>query len=159
MENKNAPINIVIVSLYDKFSQSVASNLATKLDMFMVDCHEMIVYDLIDPKDVLDKCGIEYFKKREKGVVKNCAEYYDTVISIKYDLLNEYHQLFENSLIVYIKLPQDKIKQVPNSISYENRDEKLKKIAKNNVVELEKRSTSIATEKIIKMIGEYYENC
>ena len=87
MEKINAPINIVVVALSEKFSKAIASSLANRLDMFMVDCHEMIVYDLIDPKDVLDRCGIEYFKKRERSVVRNCAEFYNTVVSINYELL------------------------------------------------------------------------
>ena len=109
MENINAPINIVVVALSEKFSKMIASSLAKKLDMFIVDCHEMIVYDLVNPKDVIEKCGIEYFKKREQGVVRNCAEFHDTVISINYELLKEYQNLFTNSIIFYVKLPKDKI--------------------------------------------------
>ncbi len=157
MDNKE-PINIVVVALNDKFSKGIASSLATKLDMFMVDCHEMIVYDLINPKDVLDKCGVEYFKKRERGVIRNCAEYYNTIISINYDLLKEYQELFSNSLIFYIKLPKDKINQAPNFVNYKNRDETLIKISNKNVVELDKRSSLKAVEKIMEKLGEFYEN-
>ena len=153
------PINIVVVALSEKFSRVVASSLAKKLDMFMVDCHEMIVYDLIDPKDVVDKCGIEYFKKREKSVVRNCSEYFNTVISINYELLKEYQNLFNNSLIFYVKLPQDKVEQVPSFVSYENRDKALEKMSNENVVELDKRSSLQAVEKIFTKLGEFYEDC
>ena len=159
MGNISTPINIAIVSLNDKFSKTIASSLASELDMFMVDCHEMIVYDLINPKDVLDKCGIEYFKKREKGVVRNCAEFYNTIISINFDLIKEYQSLFVNTLIIYLKLPKEKIKQVPNSISYENRDETLMNIVNNKVVELDKRSSTQAVKKIMERLGDFYENC
>lgn len=159
MEKPSTPINIVIVALSEKFSKSIASSLADKLDMFMVDCHEMIVYDLINPKDVIEKCGIEYFKKRERGVVRNCLEFYNTVISINYELLKEYQDFLVNSLVFYIKLPKDKIEQVPSFISYENRDENLKKISHENMVILDKKSTVHAVEKILEKIGEIYENC
>lgn len=159
MEKINAPINIVVVALSEKFSKAIASSLANRLDMFMVDCHEMIVYDLIDPKDVLDRCGIEYFKKRERSVVRNCAEFYNTVVSINYELLKEYQNLFTSSLVFYVKLPKDKIEQIPSFVSYENRDENLTKISNENVIELNKRSPLQAVEKIINKLGEYYENC
>ena len=157
MENIT-PINIVVVALSEKFSKTIASSLSDKLDMFMVDCHDMITYDLIDPKEVLDKCGIEYFKKRERSVVRNCAEFFNTVVSINYELLKEYQELFTNSLIFYVKLPKDKIEQVPSFISYENRDDNLKKISKENMIDLDKRSITQAVSKILNKLGEYYEN-
>jgi len=159
MDNENGPINIVIVALNEKFSKAIASSLSEKLDMFMVDCHEMIVYDLIDPKDVLDKCGIEYFKKREKSVVRNCAEFYNTVVSISYELLKEYQDLFKNSLVFYVKLPKDKVLQAPSIVDFENRDDQLDKISNGNIIKLDKRSTVQAVEKIMIRIGEIYENC
>ncbi len=158
MDN-NTPINIAIVSLSDKFSKTVASSLATKLDMFMVDCHEMIVYDLIDPKDVLQKCGVEYFKKRERGAIKNCAGFYNTVISVTYDIMKEYYELFSNSLIIYVKLPQERVSQAPNKLSYEHRDKTLATISGGRVIDLDKRSSLQAVEKIISKLGDFYENC
>lgn len=155
---KQSAINIVVVSLSDKFTKAVASSLSTKLDMFMVDCHDMIVYDLINPKDVLEKCGIEYFKKREKGVVRNCAEYFDTIISINYELLKEYRELFSKSLVFYIRLPEEKIKQAPNLVAYEHRDAVLSEISKENIIQLDKRSSVQAVEKISIKLGEIYEN-
>ncbi len=157
--DKKTPINIAIVTLNDKFSNTIASSLASKLDMFMVDCHQMIVYDLINPKDVLQKCGVEYFKKRERGVIKNCAGFLDTVISVTYDIIKEYHPLFDNSLIIYVKMPENRISQAPNKISYDHRDKTLCEIANGRVVEIEKRSSVQAVKKIMEKLGDYYENC
>ena len=58
MDKNKSAINIVIVALNEKFSKNVASSLAEKLDMFVSDCHDLIVYDLVNPKEVLDKCGL-----------------------------------------------------------------------------------------------------
>lgn len=159
MDKSSSPINIVVVALSENFSKVVASSLSSKLDMFLVDCHEMIVYDLVNPKEVIEKCGLEYFKKREKSVLKNCSQFHDTVISISYELLKEYRELFSNSYIFYVKLPKDKIEQVPSNLAYESRDVNLKNVSKENIIELEKRSSVQAVNKIINRLGEYYENC
>lgn len=151
------PINIVIVSLSEKFAQSVSSSLSKKLDMLMVDCHEMIVYDLINPQEVIEKAGLEYFKKREKSVIKNCAEFLNTVISIGYNLFVEYKELFKNSLVFYIHIPKKTVDEVVNQIAFEDRNEKIKDFT--NLICLEKRSSSEAVKKILEKMGEIYENC
>ena len=48
MEKEKSYINIVIVSLDDKFSKNVANDLASKLDMFLADCKDLIEYDLMN---------------------------------------------------------------------------------------------------------------
>ena len=47
--------NILIVSLDNRFSKLVAATLAEKLDMFVVDCREMLVYDLSNRKEIIEK--------------------------------------------------------------------------------------------------------
>lgn len=151
-------INILIVSLNDNFSKRVASFLADNLEMLSADCHELIVYDLINPKEVIEKCGIEYFKKRERGVLKACSEYENSTISINYDLFYEHANLFDKSLIIYLKLPYEKITKVPNKIEFDNRNEFLEKNS-DEIIMLEKKSCNHAINKIIQKMGERYENC
>ncbi len=43
MDKNDTKINILIVSLNDTFSNKVAISLADRLDMFVVDCYQMIV--------------------------------------------------------------------------------------------------------------------
>lgn len=157
MKNKKNILNIVIVALNERFCKNVATSLANNLDMFVADCHEMIVYDLINPKDVIDKCGIEYFKKRERGVIKNCFGYSNTVLSINYELVSEYQDLLVNSLVIYLRLQKDKVTKVPNKIDYEHRDEQLINIS-DLTIELEHRSLAVAVKTIMGKIGELYEN-
>ena len=154
----NRPINIVLVSLNDKFCRSVASSLAERLDMFNADCHDMLVYDLIDPKAVIEKCGIEYFKKREKGVMENCSEYHNTVLTINFDLYKTHSNCFINSLVLFLRLPEGKQDKVPNSLDFELRDAFL---AENShiIVSMEQKSVKKCVDLIIKKMGEYYENC
>ena len=150
--------NIILICLNESFCKLVASELASFLDMYVADCHDMLVYDLINPKDVLDKCGIEYFKNREKSVLAGCSDYENTVLSINYDLYYQYSSIFEDSLVVYLNLPDGKQDKVANKIDYKNRNKFL--LAKADVlIELEQKSIKKAIEKIIIKLGELYENC
>jgi len=151
-------INIILVSLNDKFCKSVGIQLSDTLEMFSANCEELIIYDLINPKEVLQKCGIEYLRKREKAVVKNCSEYENTVITVSYDLFKSYSDLFNRSLKVYIKLPQGKQDKVPNSLDYVVRDELLTKNS-DITVELEQKSNKKCIDLLLKKLGDYYENC
>lgn len=153
MNGKKNILNIILVSLNDKFCKNVATSLSEKLDMFVADCHEMIVYDLINPKDVIDKCGIEYFKKRECSVVKNCSSFLNTVLSINFELFKEYYQYFNNSLTIYLHLKKDKVARVPNKIDYQHRNDELIKLT-DFKIDLEMRSCNIAVKKIMEKLGE-----
>lgn len=153
MSNKQNLINIVLVSLDEKFCKSVSSVLASKLDMFFASCKDLIEYDLINPKDVLDKCGIEYLKKREKGVVENCASYENTIIAINYDLFKDYFQLFSKSAIIYLAFPREKISNTISNIVFEKRDKFLSENA-NIKINIEKKLKVNTANKIIERLGE-----
>ncbi len=153
MKNKENILNIVIVSLDDKFNKNVSSLLADKLEMFFADTKELIEYDLINPKDVLQKCGIEYFKKREKKVVENISLYEGTIISIPFDLFKDYFYLFEKSIIIYLELPEGKISNSINHIAYQNRNEYLVKHC-DIKINLEKKLKLQTVNKIIEKLGE-----
>ena len=154
----NTPINIVLVSLNDKFCKAVGQSLSETLDMFNANCEEMIIYDMANPKDVISKCGVEYFKKREFSVVRNCSEYHNTVLSIGFDHFKSYNDLFKNSLIIYIKLPSGKQDKVPNQINYEMRDQFFSEKAQI-LVDMPQKSLKKCVNLIISKLGEYYENC
>ena len=157
MDNIKEVQNIVLVSLSDSFTKRVAFALSEQLDMFNLNCQDMIVYDLINPKEILEKCGIEYLQKREKGVVESCSTYLNTCISIDYELILKYANLFNKSLIIYLELPYEKITKVPSKIDYNNRNDFLKSIS-DEVVLLDKKSCNSAVEKVLNKIGERYEN-
>ena len=82
MDKKKEIINILLVSLDDRFAKNVVENLADILDMYNSDCKDLVVYDLIDPKDILEKCGIDYFKKREKAVLESLYNLKNKVITV-----------------------------------------------------------------------------
>lgn len=149
-------INIVIVSLNEKFTKNVSRNLADSLEMFYADCHELVVYDLINPKEVIEKCGLEYLKQREKAVLVNISSYLNTVFSISFELLKEYYSYFKNSIIIFLNLPQSKTTKVVNKIDYNSRTQFLKSIS-NLEIEQEKCLVLKTTKEILKALGEHYE--
>ena len=102
--------------------------------------------------------SFEYYKKREKGVVRNCSEYLDTVVSISYELFKTYQHFFENSLVVYLALPHGLEDKVPNEIDFETRDAYLKENSQI-VVGYGQKSAKQFVELTLKKLGEYYENC
>lgn len=153
MKNEKTLKNIVVVSLDEKFAKNVAKALADMLEMYFADCKELIAYDLINPEEVLQKCGLEYFKKREKGVVSNCADYENTVISVSYDLFKEYNELFNNSYVVYLELPKLKLKEPPSKIAYQSRDEFLKNNA-DMMLSFDRKAVLSAAKQIVCRLGD-----
>jgi shikimate kinase len=152
IENREI-VNILIVSLDQKFGEAVSSMLASDLDMFFVDCRKMIIYDLEDPRAVLEKCGVEYLKKRERKVLKNCGEYQNTVVNVDGGLFMNNADIFTKSCIVYLKLNQKAVKHTINSVEYENLD---KFIEENSDISIfiDKKSTIKTIEKIKQRLGE-----
>lgn len=144
--------NLVIVSLDDNFSKAVAQTLANQLDMFGCDVKELIIYDLINPEEILEKCGYEYLKKREKGVVRSSADYQNTVISVSFDLYKEYSEEFTMSLIIYLQLQKTSISAITSKISYQSRDEFLKDKA-DIVLMLDRKSKISACKGIVEKLG------
>lgn len=121
MKDLNKVENIVLVSLADKFCKGVAVSLACKLDMYNADAKEMVTYDLINPKEVLEKCGIEYLKKRERGVISSMSEFQNAVISISFELFKDNCDLFEKSCVCYLFLPINFAEGAINEIDYKFR--------------------------------------
>lgn len=153
MKLKKNIVNLLIVSLDDKFSKNVAKELSDRLDMYYVDTKEMIAYELINPKEILQKCGYEYLKSREKNVIKSISNFENTIISISFDIYKEYFDLFNKSIIIYLILPIEKTRTSPNKISYQNRDEFLK--SKSNInLYFERKSKINASKQIIIKLQE-----
>lgn len=148
MKDFNSVINIVLVSLADKFCKGTGVSLGVQLDMFNVDAKDMVVYDLINPKEVLEKCGLEYLKKRERGVISSISEYMGAVISINFELFKDNLDLFNNSYIFYLKLPFEGIEGALNKLDYDFRDEFLSKNC-DGVINLDKKLKRRAVKEII----------
>lgn len=153
MGEKKEIYNILLVSLDEKFCKEVSSVLSSEIGTYFADYKELIEYDLINPKEILEKCGLEYLRKKERGVIANSCDYRDTVFSINYDLYKQNYDLFKNSFIVYLRLDKELIKEVINKIEEENYDEFLKKTS-DIVINISKKDAELAKQKICKKLGE-----
>ena len=153
MKKQKEIVNILIVSLDSKFSETISVAFANDMEMFFLDCRKMIIYDLEDPKAVEEKCGTEYLKKREKKVLKNCADFENTVLSISADLFHENCQVFSKSYIIYIELSQDFVKETIDNIEYKNYNKFFKQNA-DLIVKSEDENIPNLLEKIKKSLGE-----
>lgn len=153
MKNTQEMINILLISLDEKFAKNVALQLANSLDMFIADTKELIEYDLSDSKEVLKTCGLEYLKKRERKVVVKVSQYENTILTIGIDLFKDYYECFENSFIIYIGRKQKYITKTINKIEYENYDEFIKEKA-DITVNIDKSSANNATQIIMQKMRE-----
>lgn len=151
MKDLNKVENIILVSLADKFCKGVGVLLSESLDMYNADAKDMVVYDLINPKEALEKCGIEYLKKRERGVVASVSEFTGTVISMNFDLFKDNYDLFKNSLVCYLALPLKLTEGAVNEIDFSYRDGFLKQHS-DKIVVLENKIKKGATKTIINML-------
>lgn len=122
MDKQKEVINILLVSLDDKFARKVVEKLAEELDMYHCDCKDLVVYELINPKEILEKCGVDYFKKREKAVLENCSNYRDTIMSMDYDLFKEYYYLFKNSMVIFLNCMSSQNFKLASKIDRVNRE-------------------------------------
>lgn len=153
MKKKENIVNILLISLDDKFAKNVAIKLADSLDMFVADCREIIEYDLVDSKAVLKTCGLEYFKKRERKAVQKFKDYENTVLTINIDLFKEYAECFDKSIVVYLARKRKSVTKIVSQIGFDNYDE----FIKNNVdfsVDCEKYSAPEGAEKIMQKMRE-----
>ena len=147
--------NIVLVCLDQNFCKKAAEKLAEKLEMFVADCKDYIEYDLVDSKTVLNLCGGEYLKEREKKALQAAADFQNTVLSINYDLYHSNYALFNSSLIVVLHLEKESLgaKETVNKIAFETHNNFLKDHA-NVIVNLDSLKVDSAVKKIIEKLRE-----
>lgn len=148
--------NIVLLCLDGEYSRLVSQELAEKLEMFFADLKGYIEYDLIDTRQVLETCGVEYLRQREEKAAQTFARFQNSVLTVDFDLFKQNRSAFdERNLIIYIRLPQKEIdgKEVINKLSFDLRDE----FAKNNakiVVEIKSKNINKTVKAIIKKMQE-----
>ncbi len=146
---------IVIVSLYEKFSNEIASLLSQDLGMLFCSTKDMLEYEIIDKKAVAEKCSVAYLKKLEKKVIKQIASFENICVSISYELLSSNFDLFKgNSAVVFIDLPKKfiKLNDTPSYISFKERQDKLNEIS-TCAIKVRKIDNNVIKEKIIKALG------
>lgn len=121
--------------------------------MMFCDAQDLMEYDLID-KDAIKKfCSEEYLLNAEKKVFQHISSFVNVVVSISFDALtHNFETLKDGSLIVFLKVPRNAIKEKINKIAYDNRSEELEKIS-TLTLKVKKLDCNFVCDKVIKAIG------
>ena len=147
---------LIVVSLDENFSGSVAYELAQNLGMIFCDAKELLTYQLSDLKVLSEKVSKSYLEKEEKRVLNELASYEDVVVSINFDLLFQNFKAMKNkSMIVFIKLSKTHVKSNGNPIdalAYDSRSQELEQISDITIC-LKKIDKTFACAKILEMLG------
>lgn len=152
---------VIITGLVESFNNSVASVLCEKLAMYFLDFSKLMEYELTEKDEIILKCGVDYFEKLEKRLVKSVANYENSVITINYDLFSHnknYQHFAPASYTFYLRFEKDKLKDnknvnIINKIAFEERDNDLKN-ACEFVVTLKSFNPVQATTRILEQLKE-----
>ena len=154
--NSNEYNKIIIVSLCERLTKSVAKRLSSSLEMMYCDSKDLVEYELIDKKTLKKVATKEYFDNAEKSVFKHISSFTNVVVAINFDYLSHNWEILkENAIIVFLKLPRTYIKEhsnVINFIAYEDRSSNLEKLS-TLTVSVKKTEPEYIADKIIEEIG------
>lgn len=120
--------SILIVCLNVKIGQEVAVVLADRLNMLFANSKEIVDYEVFDTKSVIEKCGIEYFEKKEIKAIKHISNYENAVILVDYDYFNKGYEYFKKTCnFVFVKIKKKQLceKDEINNLAFEEREEEL----------------------------------
>ena len=120
--------SILIVCLNSNIGQEVAHTLADNLNMLFANCRDIVNYEVFDSKSVIEKCGLEYFQKKEQSAIKHISKYENSVIFVDYEyFLKGYNYFINNCNFVYIKIKKKQLSVDDdiNFLAFEERDKEL----------------------------------
>lgn len=151
--------NVVLVCLDLDFAKNVSAALAAMLDMNFTDLKDYIEYELLDSGAILENCGLQYLKKREKSALKSALVFENTILTCNFNILKEYSSLFNKNVVCYLALPEKDInkKYVTDRLAFVSHDEFLKNYCEI-VSPLKSKNINVAVKKTAEAIGGYYEN-
>ena len=151
--------SILVLCLNESVGSGLSKELADFLGLHFANAKQIVEYDLFDSEDMIKKCGMAYFKKREKSSLKSLSNFEDSVIFLNYDLfVNNQTSYKKISPKIYVKIAKrklDKKNDVINLMAYEERDKLLQEKA-DVTVEVSGESKG-ALNKIIKELKRNYE--
>lgn len=154
--NKKNFDKIVLVSLCDNFSDQLGMALSQNLSMLFCDTKALVEYELVDRKAIEDLCSVDYLKNCERRAIKHIASFENVVVSIGYDyLVRNFNLLKENSLIVFVQLTKNFVKENSEPIdllAYDDRTADLKTIA-DVCIPMRKTEMNFALGKVLDDLG------
>lgn len=146
---------IIIVSLYEKFSEEVGNLISHELGMLFCSAKDLMDYEIIDRKAVEEKCSVAYLKKLEKKVIKQISSFVNVCVSISYERFVENAVLFkDNALVFFVDLPKTYLKTIstPDYLRFIERRETLKKLS-TITISVRKVDSFSVKEKILSQLG------
>jgi shikimate kinase len=159
-----------VVGLSEQLTDNVCQQLAIKLEMFCANIEKLFEYELTDLDKVEKLCGVDFLTKEQLSIIKRTCGYEDTLICIKYPLLNNSDILSvikNNCLLIYLSVSQkyfdyeldkneeSKAIRIIEKEAFEDRDYLCKKMA-DIVVDYDDENMSDFINKIIEKIVEFY---
>lgn len=165
--------NITIVSLLADYSKDVCKALADRLDMYYVDVQGMMEFNLVNDKEVIEICGVEYLNKLQAKAIADVSEYDNAVIALDFKFLsNEKNvkNLKVRSSIIYLAMGEKvftktfekyKTEETENDdvvvLSAIEEQDKIARELSDIVIDVDKANDKGLVKKIIKTIEKYYE--
>ena len=121
--------NLLIVCMNDLIGQETSKLLADELGMLYASSKDIVDYEVFDSKAVIEKCGMEYFEKKQVSTLKHISRYENCVIFVDYDYFTKGLKYFTNSCnLIYLRLKKKQLSSATdqiNLLAYEERDNEL----------------------------------
>ena len=166
--------NITILCQVDSFGNTVAKQIADKLDLYFADINDFLAFNLTaSPEEIMRTCGKEYLNKLEMESVQTVASFENAIINCPIRLFmntQNRHALKDNSLVVYLKSSIktfDKyvqtIKDNSKRLELENRKEvfedydKMCSRSSEMVIEIKDFNEKAVLKKTLKVINNYFK--
>ncbi len=98
--------NICITGLLNKYSTHIAEILAKSLDVFFADLIKLVEFDIINIKDTIEICGLDYYQNLLYKKLKELSTYDGIIAYVNYYLLNyeNFRELFSDKFVTIFLL-------------------------------------------------------
>lgn len=116
--------NIALVCAADSFNKEVGGKLAEKLDFYFMDVEDYLQFNMVDPQEIIQKCGVEYLNELRTKTIAEVSAYYDTVISIGLSLaMQDEHleHLKKRCILVYMAVGETVLRKLASKERDENK--------------------------------------
>ncbi len=167
-----AKSNITVISLLKKPKEEFAKVLADKLEMCYVDTDDLMDFENISMKEILDTLGPKYYNKIEAKTIETVATYENSVITTGTGSIfatNNLDIVKKHSLVLYLQInfkvykkyknvdatEINKAKLIMDEMVFAERD-KLYCSSADIVVDASSLKTKKVLKKAIKAIKKYY---
>lgn len=155
---KEIKINkIMLVSLCDDWTVSVATQLSQNLGMLFCNIKDLVEYELMDKKIIQEICSTDYLLERERKVIEHYLSFENVVSSVDSDFLLHNKKLNDSSnYTIFLNVPKTFLSEkdeAVNLISYADRTKKMKQIC-DAYINIRKTNMDFVCERIIEKLRE-----